>query len=284
MYFIYGIVNTINEKWYVGQTTRSVDYRYRQHICSSKNPNSNEYDFPFGRALRKYGEDSFELHILEEVQNAKDLDKKERKWIKIKRSFIRDNGYNCTSGGQFDRGHIEKVYKDSRQVFTSEKTIEKIISEIMYGEINLTQIAKKYDVSVALISLINTGDKYRRKGLSYPLREFRRYPTKEEIKTIIKLLKKGYSNIAIAEKVCVCSDVVYRINYGHAHKIESESYPIRKGESEKEIRASKIKSLLEDGDLNNKQIAKKVGIDPSSVSRINSGKIYREEDRIYPIR
>ena len=51
------------------------------------------------------------------------------------------------------------------------------------------------------------------------------------------------------------TDIIYRINYGKAHKLQNQTYPIRKELSEKEIRANKIKDLLKENKLNNKQIA-----------------------------
>lgn len=284
MYYIYGIVNINNQKWYIGQTTQKVNLRYRQHIRSSQNPNSDEYNCLFSRALRKYGEDSFKLHVLEKVENFEDLDKKEIKWISVKKSYVRDGGYNSTRGGQINRTHSGKYYEDARQVFTDEATLLKIISEIKEEDSNLTKIANKYDVSVALISLINTGDKYRREGLIYPLKTFRKYPTEEDIKNIVSLLKQGFSNIDISQKLSLSSNIVSRINQGHAYKLDNEKYPLRKTRDEREIRALKIKELLEKGGLNNKQIAEQVGVDPSVVSRINSGKAYKEKDRKYPIR
>ena len=45
---------------------------------------------------------------------------------------------------------------------------------------------------------------------------------------IIDLLKQNWSNSQIAELLKIDTDVVYRINYGKAHKRKNETYPIRK--------------------------------------------------------
>ena len=54
----------------------------------------------------------------------------------------------------------------------------------------------------------------------------------DKIAETIKLLQK-YNKID--------SDIIYRINYGKAHKQKNESYPIRKELSKRELRAIKIK-------------------------------------------
>ena len=79
-------------------------------------------------------------------------------------------------------------------------------------------------------------------------------------------------------------DIVYRINYGKAHKQKNETYPIRKELSQKEQRALKIKELLKENKLNNKEIALIVQCDPSVVSNINYGKTFHDDNISYPIR
>lgn len=53
---IYKVTNLNNNKVYIGQTIRSLDYRKSQHIraCTTK----NYYDNYFHNALNKYGFDS----------------------------------------------------------------------------------------------------------------------------------------------------------------------------------------------------------------------------------
>ena len=79
-------------------------------------------------------------------------------------------------------------------------------------------------------------------------------------------------------------DVVYKINYGKSYVQPNEQYPIRKQLTPQEERAIKIKALLKEGQLNNKEIATLVKCDPSVVSNINYGKSYYDEKEIYPLR
>ena len=101
---------------------------------------------------------------------------------------------------------------------------------------------------------------------------------------IIELLQSNWSNIDISNMLNIDTDIIYRINYGKAHKLQNQIYPIRKELSEKEIRANKIKDLLKENKLNNKQIADIVKCDPSTVSNINYGKSYFDSNLTYPKR
>lgn len=85
----------------------------------------------------------------------------------------------------------------------------------------------------------------------------------------------------------VTPNVVSSINYGLKHKKDNITYPIRKEINtikERKDKASKVKYLLETTNLTKKEIASIVSFDPSTVSRINSGILYKDENRTYPIR
>ena len=148
----------------------------------------------------------------------------------------------------------------------------------------MVDIANKFNVSLSLICSINTGKKYYQENEKYPLRALKIKIDNNLVNDIIKLLKANYTNHEIAEIFQIDDDVVYRINYGKAHKKEDEIYPIRKELSLREQRALKIKKLLKEGQLNNKQIATLLKCDPSVVSNINYGKNYYDKNIDYPIR
>jgi group I intron endonuclease len=97
---IYQITNNLNGKVYVGQHCGDSDARWRQHLAEAMNV---ENPLPLYRAFRKYGMENFTYEILEEIPLSKGpefLNQREIFWIKEKRSFIGDNGYNLTRGGQ----------------------------------------------------------------------------------------------------------------------------------------------------------------------------------------
>lgn len=99
--YIYLINNIINDKKYIGQTTRTIDIRWTQHKSTSK---TTPRDSILYRAIRKYGEENFTITELEKIETAtydelRDiLNSKEQYYIKLYNTY-KGYGYNSTSGG-----------------------------------------------------------------------------------------------------------------------------------------------------------------------------------------
>ena len=283
MNYIYGYKNKINNKWYIGQTSMPIEERHRLHISGTTHKKASDYNCLFHKKIREYGIDNFELEILEEVPNKSDLDEREQYWIEKKNSFVKNgNGYNLTTGGQYRKDN--ENYVDIRAKFQTQEEINQIIKEIKNLDNSLVGLAEKYQVSLSLICLINSGKKYHQDNEKYPLRALKTKISDNIVKEIIILLKENYTNKEIADLFQIDDNIVYRINYGKAHKQNDEIYPIRKELSKKEKRANKIKELLRENKLNNREIAELVKCDPSVVSNINYGKSYRDNSLNYPIR
>ena len=95
MGYIYKITNTINNKVYIGQTTKTIEKRFTQH----KNNSNKEYfsQIVLYKAFNKYGIENFKCEEIEKVPNNK-LDEREKYWIEFYDSYF--NGYNSTLGGR----------------------------------------------------------------------------------------------------------------------------------------------------------------------------------------
>lgn len=96
MAYIYKIINDINDKVYIGQTTRSLSKRWSQHKQDSKEGQTHLY-----RAMRKYGIEHFSIEQIVECSE-NELDKLERFYIEQYDSY--ENGYNSTLSGQYECG------------------------------------------------------------------------------------------------------------------------------------------------------------------------------------
>lgn len=93
---IYKISNSVNDKIYIGQTIRTIEKRFKGHICSAI---KNEYpDNYLHRAIRKFGPDKFKIEKIDEANSKDELNAKEKYWIKKLNSI--QNGYNLTDGGE----------------------------------------------------------------------------------------------------------------------------------------------------------------------------------------
>lgn len=102
---VYLAKNIINNKSYIGKTIKSITYRKNQHIRESKLNRNNSI---FHKAIRKYGEDSFEWIILGKYKNLSELNFAEVNWI----TLFKEQGnilYNITCGG--DGGCTNSYWK-----------------------------------------------------------------------------------------------------------------------------------------------------------------------------
>jgi len=86
--------NIINNKLYIGKTIRALEKRIQRHLYDAFKCNSQTH---FHRALRKYGNESFEWSIIKQCENEKELNETEIFYIDNFKSI--KNGYNLTQGG-----------------------------------------------------------------------------------------------------------------------------------------------------------------------------------------
>lgn len=110
--FIYKITNTINGKFYIGQTIQNVKEGFYQH-CATKCSKAVS-NMAIHRAIKKYGKSNFTVEVIEEIDSA-NLNDRERYWIKYYNSY--NNGYNSTKGGQdgckpFKDLDVESIIKE----------------------------------------------------------------------------------------------------------------------------------------------------------------------------
>lgn len=92
---IYVAVNKANGKAYVGQTTRTVNRRWGQHLSQVR----KGFKDHFHNALRCHGSDSFHVSTVAVAQSKEQLDQLEKLWIVALRVLDRKYGYNDKGGG-----------------------------------------------------------------------------------------------------------------------------------------------------------------------------------------
>jgi group I intron endonuclease len=90
---IYKVQNKVNQKVYIGKTTKTLDNRKKTHLKNVRmGLKSHFYD-----SIRKYGEESFEWCELVSCNNIEILNEMEIMFIAKFNSF--KDGYNMTLGG-----------------------------------------------------------------------------------------------------------------------------------------------------------------------------------------
>ena len=96
-YYIYIIKNTANKWLYVGQTSRTVETRWKEHLRSAKNGKKGR----LYRAMRKHGIEKFSVEtiaVVKDMKNDKVIFELEKEYIKMFNSYW--FGYNNTTGGK----------------------------------------------------------------------------------------------------------------------------------------------------------------------------------------
>lgn len=94
--YIYKIINKINDKMYIGMTSRTVEERWNEHLKSYNNTNSRMYNFKIYKAMREFGIENFYYEVIEECDNSK-LSEREKYWIAYYDTTF--CGYNTALGG-----------------------------------------------------------------------------------------------------------------------------------------------------------------------------------------
>lgn len=194
---IYKITNQINKKSYIGQSV-NIKQRWRAHRTRAFN--SDELEKPLYRAIRKYGLKNFNFEILEECKK-EDLNCKEKYWIAYFNTNDPDFGYNLTIGGD--------SVKDSYKFLTEKDILE--IKAMLLNNIQQEKIAKKFNVSQAVISYINNGKEYYHEDWTYPIKRgnvstcpFDRVELKKKIReqSINEIAKENNVAFSTIQKWC----------------------------------------------------------------------------------
>lgn len=131
--YIYKITNNINDKVYIGNTSKSIKKRWAEHLRALRKEKCKNR--PLYYAMNQYGAENFEIELIEEC--SKDISPdRERYWISYYNSY--ENGYNATYGGLgsniIDYDEVVRVYskvgnqKETAQVLNiSPETVSDIL-------------------------------------------------------------------------------------------------------------------------------------------------------------
>ena len=160
-----------NGKMYIGQTYRELNDRIHEHLRKSKIKTEIGYNYPFYRAIRKYGEKNLKWDILDYANTKDELNEKEKYWISYYNTYIRNknsNGYNQTIGGEGQNGLVhnkeskEKIRKselgenNTNAKLTKEQVLQ-IVDLSKQNKFSQVELSKIFKTSEATISRILSG-------------------------------------------------------------------------------------------------------------------------------
>lgn len=201
--FIYMIKNKINNKKYIGQTTRTLTKRIYEY--KSAYNNNRYYNQYLLNAFNKYGWDNFEFSVIDTAQSIDELNNKEIKYILDYKSNNKEFGYNIESGGCNaipDIDTLNKMSKSHLGVKQTDNWIKKRIAIAGSDE------AKKYGRKKSIQEKLELS----KKSPKYWLGKNRDETTKEKISRT-----KKENGLSKKQKEVICKKV-YKIN-SHNNKI-----------------------------------------------------------------
>lgn len=212
-----------NKIVYVGQTN-NLDYRHKQHIkYDPYNPNNKEYNYPLSRGIRKYGENEYELIILEDDLTLEQLNDREIYWIKYYDTYF--NGYNQSTGGA---NPVKPIFDDN--------LINLVIEMLKDYDNSFQDICDKTGLSITHIYNINTGNRRKRDNIQYPIRPNNVVGTRglkispeQNIEIHHLLLNTPKEFKEIGEMYNCNAATISRINRGltKSYRLENYTYPLR---------------------------------------------------------
>lgn len=282
-----------NNKVYIGLSSN-----IRRRLIAHNKTND---DLPVHRAIKKYGKISEENVEILEIVHESLLREREKYWINYYKSFLPENGYNLTLGGD---GASTGVFNNFAKL--NQEKLNELIKDLIDNTIFIKDLAKKYNLSAEAISCINQGKRYYNENLTYPLRKDTRFTSEqmkgitgvdkgsskfsqEEIEEIVELIRdSSLSFEEIAEKFNCSSSTISHINNGKHYPNVSYTYPIRKKKKTttklSQENLNKICELIQNTNISFAQIARDFNLSSSTVGRINSGKYHFDENKSYPLR
>ena len=136
--YIYKITNKLNGKVYIGQTTRTVEKRFQEHLTRAE-----YYCRRYGKAEYKYmhlylamvkdGKENFFVETIDIATSREELDDKEKYWIRQLRAV--ELGYNMLSGSStanpMDSALVKAKHDKIMQTVEVRKRISKTLSETL---------------------------------------------------------------------------------------------------------------------------------------------------------
>lgn len=125
-YELYLVINNLDNKKYVGQTSESVGYkkRWQIHVKESLKPRHKTMSY-FHKCIKLYGPENFTIKRLMHNIDEKDIDRLECLWIEKFNTFYKNgNGYNMTYGGQGIHGYKHtEITKDKLSKLSKGRSI-----------------------------------------------------------------------------------------------------------------------------------------------------------------
>lgn len=277
---IYKITNLINNKVYIGQTTKTFNERYsykgkgieRVYAYHKQHKKvGNYYNEHLLFSIDKYGFDAFEVvEVFDTALSKNELDEKEKYWIDYYNSTDGDFGYNNKEGGEgnivLDRT-VEKIKETRRRNnrnILNDSDVRKIKLALICL-INRKQLAKMFGVTVGTIDRISQLKIYSEicSELNEQIKGLKNDLIKERNKEILKLFDNGSTISEISKTMNLSTSIVEKCVYKYRDVVEQ-------GIKKRQKIYDEVMKLYNEG-MSPYQISKKLKIGSTTVHRYVKG-------------
>lgn len=253
---VYKITNMLNNKIYIGQTTKSLGLRWGQHRRASLSYGSN---YPLYKAIRLYGIENFKIEKIDVADNSEELNIKEEFWIETFNSYIKHRkGYNLTKGGhnrddlknkswgKHTQEHKEYMKEKFKGRSPSPLAKEKAIESNSLSTINLTtgetfssakEMSKYYHISYGFTLELLSGKRRKKDGQIFRYQNEYRKSQADIVQTFVPLHKalprpifcvetnERYNSIKeAAEKLNICRTAINNMLSGRTKKANKMTF------------------------------------------------------------
>ena len=126
--FIYKIGTTKSDEVYVGQTTRDINTRFKEHLKNSTE--KARESVKLYEAMNTYGKETFYVEQLDVAQSRDELNEKEIYWIKKLNSI--EKGFNTINGGSSENPMFNAEVKEKHHEKMMSDDVRNRISSSMH--------------------------------------------------------------------------------------------------------------------------------------------------------
>lgn len=141
MAYIYQIINTINQKSYIGKTEYNPpETRWKQHLAESRRSRSNGR--ALYRAIHKYGVENFQFVVLEETAEPNE---REKYYIKLYNTY--HDGYNETLGGD-GAAYLELPEQEICDYYLAQPSLKDTAAHFQHDVRTIKKVLEKYNIAI----------------------------------------------------------------------------------------------------------------------------------------
>jgi len=163
---VYLIQNTVNSKIYVGVTSMTLEQRLKRHIYAARAGKQPHLQ----RAIRKHGENAFEIYPLQDAKDKEKAYKLEKYWVELLNTYEGNHGYNMMPGGKngaaSGKNHPMYGWKHSKETLRKVAENNSNLTKQEAGEVKWIirntdvkqeDIANYYSITCSTTSHLKTG-------------------------------------------------------------------------------------------------------------------------------